>query len=210
MAPKSTGAAIDPIQTALKHHQAGRLAQAEAIYRDVLRTKPDHADALHLLGVIALQGGRHEIAVDLIGKAIKVNPSVPDFYSNCGDAWRAMERLNEAVACYEKALQLKPDFPLVRNNLGNALKDQGKIPEAIACYQKAIQLKPDFHEAYNGLGNALKDQGHSGEAIACYEKAIRLKPDFFQAYNNLGNTWLDQGKQLKPLWHCPPGSGQTR
>ena len=61
------------LQDGLKHHQAGRLTEAEACYRRILVTQPGHADALHLLGVIAHQAGRHDLAVELIRKAIQQN-----------------------------------------------------------------------------------------------------------------------------------------
>src|SRR5258706_14610822 len=70
------------IQAALEHHQAGRLPQAEALYRQILRLAPHHADALHYLGVIASQAGKHEIAIEFIYKAISANPSSPIYYNN--------------------------------------------------------------------------------------------------------------------------------
>ena len=67
-----------------QHHQAGRLADAEAIYRQILAAQPRHAEALHFLGVIAHQVGRHALAVDCIGQAIVLNPNNPAAYSNLG------------------------------------------------------------------------------------------------------------------------------
>lgn len=85
------------IQIALQHHQAGRLQEAEALYRQILQAQPNHADALHLLGVIAHQIGKHDIAVSYISQAIKNNPQVADFHNNLGEAWRAQGKLEEAA-----------------------------------------------------------------------------------------------------------------
>ena len=94
------------LQAALEHHQAGRLPQAEAIYQQILQVKPDHPDALHFLGLIAHQLNKDAIAVDLIGKAISVNPSEPMYYTNLGTALEAQGKLEEAAACHNKALAL--------------------------------------------------------------------------------------------------------
>jgi tetratricopeptide (TPR) repeat protein len=90
----------------IRHHQAGRLSEAEACYRRVLAVQPDHADALHLLGVIAHQVKRHDIAVDLISRAIRRNGQNPFYFSNLGLALQELGRLDEAVASYDRAVTL--------------------------------------------------------------------------------------------------------
>ena len=80
---------------------------------------------LHLLGLIAHQMGKHEMAVEYIGRAIRLNGNAAAFHNNLGEAYRALRRIAEAVACYRRALELKPDFVEAHNNLGLALKDQG-------------------------------------------------------------------------------------
>src|SRR5438876_2417184 len=77
------------IDVALAHHSAGRLDQAEHIYRQVLAVAPQHPDALHLLGVIAHQAGQHQAAIELINKAIQINPTVAAYFNNIGEAYRA-------------------------------------------------------------------------------------------------------------------------
>ena len=190
---------IDTIQRAIRRHQNGELEQAEALYREVLQLEPNNADALHLLGVIANQRGQNEIAVDLIEKAIKVNQAVPFYHYNAGNAYSALNKFEEAVACYQRALLLNPDYYEALNNLGNALKGQGKLEEAITCYQRVLSLNPDYYEAFNNLGNALKDQGKLEEAMACHQRAIALKPDFYKAHTNLGVVLHDQGKMEEAI-----------
>ncbi len=182
------------LQTALQHHQAGRLQEAEAIYRQVLQIQPDHPDALHLLGVIAHHVGRHEVAVELIGKAIEANPAVAEFHNTLGSVLQAQGRLEEAVTRYRQALTLQPEYAEAHYNLGNALVERGLLEEAVAQYRQAVALKPALAEAHNNLGNALRDQGMPDEAEAHYRQAVALKPAYAEAYSNWGMALHRQGK----------------
>ena len=189
----------EALAIAFQHHQAGRLQAAEQIYRLILQAEPNHADAMHLLGVIAHQVGKHDIAVEHIERAIGLNGNVAAFHNNLGEAYLALGRIPEAVACYRQALQLKPDYTVAHNNLGAAFKDQGKLDEAVACCRRALELKPDYAEAHNNLGVAFKDQGKLDEAVACLRRALELKPHFAAAHNNLGLACWDQGKRDEAL-----------
>ena len=94
----------DALATAVHFHQAGRLQEAESLYRKILARVPDHADALHLLGRIAHQSGRNEDAVGYLERAIEANPAEASFQNTLGEAYRALWRLNEAAACYQRSL----------------------------------------------------------------------------------------------------------
>ena len=179
---------------ALQHHQSGRLAEAEAIYREILAVEPRQPGALHYLGVIAHQVGRHELAVDLIQQAIAIAPAIPDFYSNLGEAYRRLGQVDTAIAAYRQALALHPDYPEAHSNLGNALWEKGQLNEAIAACRRAIALRPDYPEAHSNLGVALSDQGQYDAAIAACRQAIAYKPDYAEAYNNLGNALKEKGQ----------------
>ena len=179
---------------AVGHHQSGRLAEAEALYRQVLSRSPDHPEALHLLGVLAGQVGRTEVAIELIGRAIAVNPMVALYHSNLGEVFRRAGQSDRAVAHCLRAIELMPDAADHHSNLGCALKDQGRLDEAIAAYHRAIALKPDHAETYDNLGTALRDRGRLVEAIAAYHRAIALRPGFAEAYSNLGDALKDLGR----------------
>jgi tetratricopeptide (TPR) repeat protein len=153
---------------ACRHHQAGRLQEAERACRQFLAVSPRNADGLFLLGMIAYQSGRHAAAIDLIGQAIGLRDDVPVYHNNLGVALGELGRFGEAAAHYQRALTLKPDYAEAHNNLGIALKEQGKLDEAIAHYQHAVALKPGYAEAHNNLGNGLKQQGKLNEAMAHY------------------------------------------
>jgi protein O-GlcNAc transferase len=111
-------------ELALQHHQAGRLREAEQLYRQILAREPNHTDALHCLGVAADQLGRNDIAVELIRRAIALKPDFPAAHSNLGNALKHGGRLDEAIAACRQAVALNPNFPEGHNNLGNALNQK--------------------------------------------------------------------------------------
>jgi protein O-GlcNAc transferase len=184
----------EALAIALEHHQGGQLQAAEQIYRQILQADPNQVDAIHLLGVLALQVGQYEMAVEYIGRAIALKGHSAAFHNNLGEAYRNWGKIPEAAACYRRALELNPDFAEAQNNLGVALNSQGKLDDAIACYRRALELKPDYAEAQNNLGNALKDQGHLDEAVACYRRTLELNPHVAETHYNLGIVSNDQGK----------------
>ncbi len=189
---------MSQIEQALEHHKAGRLEQAEAIYHQILAQEPNHPDALHLLGVAAHQGRQHDTAVELIRKAIDIDPSVPMYHNNLGEALRPLRRWDEAVTAYERALALNPEYAEAYSNLGLALHAQGQATEAATAYQKALALQPDFETHYH-LGNAFKDQARLPEAIVEYRQALAFKPDFPDAYNALGLALSGQGQPTEAV-----------
>jgi len=181
------------MQLAVRNHQAGRLAEAEKIYRQVLVRQPNHPDALHMLGVIAQQAGRLDSAIELIQQAITIKPGVADYHNNLGAAFFARGRFDEAISVLRAAIRLKPDLADAHYNLGNVLGEMGLFDEAISALRRAIQLRHGYAEAYNNLGNLLRENGNLEEAAAALRQAIQHKPDFAEAHNNLGNVLRDKG-----------------
>jgi tetratricopeptide (TPR) repeat protein len=178
----------------LRHHQAGRLQEAEQLYRQVLAQQPKHTGAMHLLGVIAHQMGRNDVAVDLIRQAIALNPNYPEAYNNLGNALKDKGQLDEAIDAYRKAIALRPNFPDAHNNLGNALQGNRQLDEAIAAYRQAIALNPNFPEAHSNLGMVLRNKRQLDEAISACRQAIALRPNYAEAHSNLGNALKDKGQ----------------
>jgi protein O-GlcNAc transferase len=179
---------------ALQHHQGGRFLEAEAIYRQILSRQPNHADALHLLGVIALQAGRNDMAIGLIRQSIALKPNYAEAQSNLGLALQAKGQLDEAIAAFSHAITLNSNLPKAHNNLGIALRDSGQLDQAIAAFGQAITLNSNLPKAHSNLGNALRDKGQLDEAIAAYHRAIAIKPDYAEAYSNLGVALTDKGQ----------------
>ncbi|MBS4095597.1 MAG: tetratricopeptide repeat protein [Sulfuricella sp.] len=191
----------EALRLAVRHHQAGQLAQAEALYRQILQAQPEHADALHLLGVLAHQVGQQEVAVELIGKAIGIFPRSPEYHTNLGEALRAQGQLDQAIASYRRAIQVEPRFATAWNNLGIVLQQQGKNGEAISAYRRAITLKPDFFQALNNLAIALKGSCQTAEAVALYRQALALRDDSPETHNNLGVALREQGEVAEAVAH---------
>ncbi len=178
---------------ALQHHQAGRLNDAEKLYREILSTESNHAESLHFLGVLALQIGKYDAAVTLIGQAAVQMPENAAVRSDLGVALKAQGKLDLAADAYRAALQLAPDSAEIHNNLGDLLCARQQLEEAVGCFRRALALKGDYEQAHFNLGVALKEQGHFAQAIDAYRAAIRLKPDSAKSYYNLGNA-------LRKMW----------
>ncbi len=191
----STAQVYPNIQEAIALHKRGQFGQAEAIYRQLLNIEPRNADALHLMGAVALQTGHHKNALDTIGQAIEINPNVASYYYNQGIALNELKQFDSAVASYNKAIALNPDYTEAYSNRGIALKEIKQFDAAVASYDKAIALKPDFAEAYYNRGVALQEFKQFDAAVANYDKAIALKPDFAEPYSNRGNA-LKELKQF--------------
>jgi len=182
------------LELAVQHHTAGRLPEAEQIYRQILQTEPEHPVALHLLGVLAQQVGNSEAARELIAKAIAIKPDYAEAHNNLGLALQGLARDEEAAASYQRAGDLKPDYPEAHCNLGNALLGLGKAEAAAESYRKALAIKPDYLKAHNNLGLALRDLGDFDAAVRCFDAAIAMSPDYAEAHSNLGNILKEQGK----------------
>jgi predicted O-linked N-acetylglucosamine transferase (SPINDLY family) len=170
---------------ALEQHQSGRLAEAEQGYRQILQRQPDHADSLHLLGVVALQSGHLEPALALIQQAVALRPDGAIYRNNLGQVLVRLGRDDEAIRAYEAAIGLDAEYAEAFNNLGYTLEGRDRLAEAEAHYRKAIRLNPDYAEPYLNLGNVQKDRGELDAAIESYRRAIALRPDLSGLHSNL-------------------------
>jgi len=184
----------NPLQRALEHHQAGRLTEAGAIYREILALDPRNAEALRLLGVIARQEGRIGQAVELIQRSIEIDPTRAEAHHNFGDALRSQGKPDEAIAAYSKAIDLRPDWAEAHGALGTAFREQGNLNAAIEEFKKVVRLNPGLPTGYLSLGKAFHIQGKRAKALAAYATAIRLKPDCPDAHDSLGNALWDEGR----------------
>ena len=197
----------DPFTIARQHHQAGRLEAAVKTCMEIIATEPRHADALHLLGVIACQVDRYENGAEYIRQAIAVAAAArPPSTTAWACPWRGLARWNEAIASHHRALELKPDYAEAHYNLGNVFRGEQRLDEAAAAYRRAVELRPDFADAHNNLGTVLKTQGKLDDAIAACRRAAELLPESAMVLCNLGSVLTDQGKTVEaaPLSNRPP------
>jgi uncharacterized protein (TIGR02466 family) len=179
--------------------QAGRLREAETVYRRVLEAQPGNPDALHLLGVAARQSGRPEAAIELIGRAIAADGRNPTYHSNLGTAFEAAGRRDEALAAYRRAVAMKPDFFEAHQKLGTLLHAMGKHEEAAGILKRAIALRPGVAEVHLTLGTALAKIGRHEGAKAAFRRAAELKPDLADAHFGLAGALKALGRPEESL-----------
>ena len=130
---------------------AAVLSEQEPTRQDVLGFCQKHPDALHLLAIIALHGGQEKQAVELLVRAVEIDPEHAAFHSDLGNALQACGELDHALRAFATAVRLDPGAAHLHFNLGNALSKQEKLDEAIAAYEQALALQPDFPEAVFNL-----------------------------------------------------------
>ncbi|HTV48010.1 MAG TPA: tetratricopeptide repeat protein [Phycisphaerae bacterium] len=187
------------MKLAFVRHQAGKLAEAETLYSQVLAHNPRHADAWHLSGVIAYQTGRHQLATELIGRAIAIKPSEAIYHNNLGLALQSAGALDAAVCTYQQAIKLQPDYAEAFNNLGLVRQAQGRIDLALEAYRQSLKINTNVAGVYNNLGCALEIQEQLDSAISAYQQAIKLDPKLVQAYNNIGGLFYKHDQFEKAL-----------
>ena len=180
--------------TALQHHRAGRLNEAELLYRQILESDSNHPDSLHMLGVLAHQTGQPQRAIEFIRRAIARNGAVPAFHNNLGNALGAASRWPEAEASYRRALAWKQDYAEAHYNLGGALRAQGKFEAAVDSYRHALTLRPNHVDTYLNMSNALQSLGMLEGAVEACRQAVSLNPNLPAAHNNLANLLAAQDR----------------
>ena len=173
------------LQLALEHHRAGQLAEAETLYRQILTQRPDDQDALHLLGMVALQAGRHVEACELIERAVELGPTSADFHFHLGEARLHAGRFGPAEISYRRTIELQPDHAEAHNALGHLLFSRQRVGEALECFGRATGLRGDFAQAHCNLGTALMVLGRYADAVAPLRKAVELDPAHGVAHVNL-------------------------
>jgi protein O-GlcNAc transferase len=171
----------------VKRHGAGRLEDAERLYKQALADAPNHADALHLLGVIELQRGRNASAAELIERAIAQNARVPAFYNNYGNVLSRLHRYKDAAAAFHQAIQLQPKYPQAYYNLGMTMQAVEDHDNAGLAFTRAIALQPNHSDAYAAYAISLQRNGKPREALQAIDRAILLSPKNPVYHVNRGN-----------------------
>lgn len=190
-----TDMTIDQVMAlAAQHQAAGQLQQSEHLLQQILQEQPAHAYALHLLGVIAHQCGKPELAIELIGKAISINEKVALFHANRGEMCRQLKQLGEAIQHGERAVALDANMPSAQSNLGIAYFDKEDYAAAEICQKSALALQPTFPAALNNMGSIFSERKQFDDAADYYRRAIAADPHYAEPLNNLG-TVLNEKQQ---------------
>ena len=187
---------------ALNLHQQGRLAEAEQLYAAILSARPDHFDALHMLGVLKLANGRLGEALQLLANAMRARAPSPQILVNYGLVLNALNRHQEALENFDRAIKLKSKFAEAHNNRGCALTALGRYEEALASCERAVVLRPDYAEACFNRGIALERLKRFEEALANYDRALTLRPNFAEALSNRGGVLRELKRFDEALASC--------
>jgi tetratricopeptide (TPR) repeat protein len=172
----------------------GDLPMAEAEARRALAIRSEYADGYVNLAAVLMKGKeRNEEALNLLQKAVELNPKRVEAYLNMGRVYAAMNKKDMALTQYRKAEELIPQNSLALNILGIAYAGAGGYDRAVIQFGKALDLAPQRPDTCNNMGMALNLQGQSREALPYFLRAIELNPGFVEAYNNAGTVLLKIG-----------------
>ena len=175
------------LDRAIALHQRGQLADAEKLYRNVLRARPNHVEARHFFGLLRFQQGRADEALVLIAAALDARPDYPEAHYNRGNVLAALGRYDDALASYDAAIALQPGAAEAHHNRGNALFSLRRYEEALATFERALTIEPAHIAALNGRGTVLKELKRFNEALASYDRALALRADNADTLYNRGN-----------------------
>lgn len=191
---------LDPV---IQLHAAGQLDAAEHGYRDLIdqgREQGKESDVAYgNLALICLLDGRTEEAMQLLDKALVLNPNNAEFYLNKGLGYLQKGQYAAAYDSCRKAIALNPNYPEAYLNIGVACVHQNDLDAAAMAYQKAIELSPNYAQAHYNLGNVVRAQGRSDSAVQFYRRALELRPNYAEAWLNLGNSL---GSNLQEAARC--------
>lgn len=176
------------VKLAMDHHRNGRLADAERMYRQVLRWQPDNADAYHLFGLLAAQLDEFDDALALFARAIELDSKIPEFHANRGNVLRIKSMLDEAEAAFTCALSLRPDFPEALMNLATVRRNRGDPEGAEKLLRRSLELRPNWPAAQINLANLVLARGSFEEAMTLYVSALEAEPHYVNGYESLARA----------------------
>jgi len=207
------GRSEQTLAAAMAHHRAGRLTEAERLYRQVCETDPKNARAFHLLGVVAHQLKRSD-AASLVGRAVMLDPNFAEAHNDRGVILAANGLFADALSCFERAVALNPGYDEARNNLGRGLRSLGRPDEAVAQFELVLKRAPDSPVGHFNLASVLELAGRKPDAETHYRRAISLRSDFVDAHIHLASLLQDMDRLPEALAHAeravtlrPDGAG---
>jgi len=188
---KKQDRALPPaLAAAFELHRQGRLPEAEAGYRDVLKNDPGNWRGLHQLGAIHFARGQYAEALQLIGAAMKANPASAEAASNFGAVLRSLKRDDEAIAYFDRALVLQPGYVPALVTRGASLQRLSRREEALKNLDRAVELDPKNFKAHYNRANVLHELKRFDAALQSFAQALALEPADPEANFNDGMTRL--------------------
>ena len=195
------GRSQQTLAAAMAQHRAGRLSEAERLYRLACDADPKNARAFHMLGVVAHQLGRSDAAA-LVGRAATLDPNFAEAHNDRGVILAANGLFAEALACFEKAVGLKPGYNEARSNLARGLRSLGRLDEALVQFGQIARHAPDSPVAHFNFAAALELAGRHQDAEEHYRSAISLRADFADAHAHLAALLQNIGRLPEALAHA--------
>jgi len=192
--PPRGGGLDAAVRQALALHQARRWAQAEELYRQVLKARPDHAAAAHFLGLLLHQTGRSGDGLALIEQSVRAEPKNADFLNNLGTVLRDLGRVAAASDHFRRAVAARPDMLAARDNLGTVLKLEGRFEAAEEVFRGTIGRNPFHVRARLGLGDTLQEAGRLDAALAVFEEALAIRPKDAEVLHAYGVGLMEKGR----------------
>jgi protein O-GlcNAc transferase len=181
-------AGIDDFREAMAAHQAGRLDEAEGLYRRALKTSGKQFPVLMMLGMLSAQRGKLEEAERLLRSALAINPDNADVRFNYGNVLLGLQRLDEAFEAFGRALSLNPLLAEAHLNRGGILMSWRRFEEALSSFDCAIGIDRQYSEAHCNRGNALIELRRHAEALASYETALAINPQNAEFHASRANV----------------------
>jgi protein O-GlcNAc transferase len=180
-------------------HRAGRLEDAAGGYEGVLELDPDNFDALHFLGVVALQTGDAQRAIEWLLRARNVEPNAFPAIHQLGVAYLAVGRLDDAAREFAQAAELAPNYTPTHESLANLRHRQGRLHDAATEFTIVARLQPDSAAAQNNLGTVLGQLGQYDEALACFERSLAIDPQNTIALSNSAAVLVKLGRPSEAI-----------
>lgn len=182
------------LQQAAAAHQAKQWETAANYYQEILSLQPQHADSLHLLGLVHAEQGQALAALELLNQAVQAQPGNALFHCNRGLLSQRQGQWSAAIRDYQYAISLAPERSETYIALADTYALAGQYQEAIIQYLYACYLNPHQPPAtHHQLGNALLASGNLQAATVAYQKALTLKPDSAETLSNLGVVYAEMG-----------------
>lgn len=198
-APALPSALRMQFDAALRLHQQGRLAQAEAAYRQVAEGAPDYFDAPYWLGALLLGRGDATGSLPWLAQALRIRPDSAEAHVYLGHALNTLQRFDEALASFDRALALRPDLAVALNNRGLALHGLARHEAALAAFEQALALAPRDADVLNNRGVTLHKLGRHEAALQSFAAALALRPAFPEALSNGGKSLAALGRHEEAL-----------
>ncbi|WP_373537654.1 tetratricopeptide repeat protein [Microcoleus sp.] len=191
--------AEDCLKRAWEHHQAGRLLEAENLYRQIVEVEPDSANVLCLLGIALRQQGKVAEAIDFYDRAIAQNPDFVEAHLNKAHVLLDVGEYQRAIASYEQVIKIQPNSALSCNKLGWLKQQLGETDAAIVYYQAALKFDPNLVEAAHNLGKIFTEKNQFDDAATCYLHALKINPKLTYSLLGLGRVLQQQNKLTEAL-----------